>query len=155
MHSKFSNWFRLDFWRNFVMFNLGWVWCGWPRLITMLLLVCGSRLGPMTYISWWAPALPTMPLTPSQKHTDVVKSSHSQRMYSFLLCLLLPGKTKKGELSIMPSEMTLLSPCLHMLPHLHYGLKDKVGYSQNTPFQALKSCKSGLFSRATFQASKI
>lgn len=36
-----------------------------------------------------------------------------------------PGKTKKGELSIMPSEMTLLSPCLHMLPHLHYGLKDK------------------------------
>ncbi|XP_072029554.1 lysine--tRNA ligase-like isoform X2 [Amphiura filiformis] len=36
-----------------------------------------------------------------------------------------PGKTKKGELSIMPTEMTLLSPCLHMLPHLHYGLKDK------------------------------
>jgi hypothetical protein len=22
--------------------------------------------------------------------------------------------------------MTLLSPCLHMLPHLHFGLKDKV-----------------------------
>ncbi|RVE74512.1 hypothetical protein OJAV_G00022920 [Oryzias javanicus] len=36
-----------------------------------------------------------------------------------------PGKTKKGELSIIPIEMTLLSPCLHMLPHLHYGLKDK------------------------------
>lgn len=36
-----------------------------------------------------------------------------------------PGKTKKGELSIVPSEITLLSPCLHMLPHLHYGLKDK------------------------------
>ncbi|XP_038044522.1 lysine--tRNA ligase-like isoform X2 [Patiria miniata] len=36
-----------------------------------------------------------------------------------------PGKTKKGELSIVPSEMTLLSPCLHMLPHLHFGLKDK------------------------------
>ncbi|KAG2469778.1 SYK ligase, partial [Polypterus senegalus] len=36
-----------------------------------------------------------------------------------------PGKTKKGELSIIPSEMTLLSPCLHMLPHLHFGLKDK------------------------------
>ncbi|CAL8380372.1 unnamed protein product [Arctogadus glacialis] len=38
-----------------------------------------------------------------------------------------PGKTKKGELSIIPVEMTLLSPCLHMLPHLHFGLKDKVG----------------------------
>lgn len=37
-----------------------------------------------------------------------------------------PGKTKKGELSIIPMEMTLLSPCLHMLPHLHFGLKDKV-----------------------------
>ncbi|XP_074864675.1 lysine--tRNA ligase isoform X2 [Carettochelys insculpta] len=36
-----------------------------------------------------------------------------------------PGKTKKGELSIIPWEITLLSPCLHMLPHLHFGLKDK------------------------------
>uniref|UniRef100_A0A7M5WTD3 Lysine--tRNA ligase n=2 Tax=Clytia hemisphaerica TaxID=252671 RepID=A0A7M5WTD3_9CNID len=36
-----------------------------------------------------------------------------------------PGKTKKGELSIQPSEIELLSPCLHMLPHLHFGLKDK------------------------------
>jgi len=27
-----------------------------------------------------------------------------------------PGKSKKGELSIFPSEMVLLSPCLHMLP---------------------------------------
>lgn len=30
-----------------------------------------------------------------------------------------------GELSIIPREVTILSPCLHMLPHLHYGLKDK------------------------------
>lgn len=37
----------------------------------------------------------------------------------------VPTKTKKGELSIMPSKITLLSPCLHMLPHLHFGLKDK------------------------------
>ena len=36
-----------------------------------------------------------------------------------------PGKTKKGELSVIPKKLTLLSPCLHMLPHLHYGLKDK------------------------------
>ncbi|EDO45972.1 predicted protein [Nematostella vectensis] len=36
-----------------------------------------------------------------------------------------PGKTKKGELSILPSSVTLLAPCLHMLPHLHFGLKDK------------------------------
>lgn len=37
-----------------------------------------------------------------------------------------PGKTKKGEFSIMSTSITLLSPCLHMLPHLHFGLKDKV-----------------------------
>lgn len=36
-----------------------------------------------------------------------------------------PGKTKKGELSVIPRKLKLLSPCLHMLPHLHYGLKDK------------------------------
>ncbi|XP_055371044.1 lysine--tRNA ligase isoform X2 [Condylostylus longicornis] len=37
----------------------------------------------------------------------------------------VPGKTKKGELSVIPKEVKLLSPCLHMLPHLHFGLKDK------------------------------
>ncbi|XP_032529808.2 lysine--tRNA ligase isoform X2 [Danaus plexippus] len=36
-----------------------------------------------------------------------------------------PGKTKKGELSVIPKTIKLLSPCLHMLPHLHFGLKDK------------------------------
>jgi len=36
-----------------------------------------------------------------------------------------PGKTKKGELSIQPKYVELLAPCLHMLPHLHFGLKDK------------------------------
>ncbi|XP_030751098.1 lysine--tRNA ligase isoform X2 [Sitophilus oryzae] len=37
----------------------------------------------------------------------------------------MPTRTKKGELSIIPTRIKLLSPCLHMLPHLHYGLKDK------------------------------
>ncbi|KAK6188771.1 hypothetical protein SNE40_004882 [Patella caerulea] len=36
-----------------------------------------------------------------------------------------PGKTKKGELSIIPTKMVLLSPCLHQLPHMYYGVKDK------------------------------
>lgn len=34
-------------------------------------------------------------------------------------------KTKKGELSILPTHMELLSPCLHMLPKAQSGLKDK------------------------------
>ncbi|XP_042866369.1 lysine--tRNA ligase-like isoform X2 [Penaeus japonicus] len=34
-------------------------------------------------------------------------------------------RTKTGELSIRPSKIEILSPCLHMLPHLHYGVKDQ------------------------------
>ncbi|KAG8761066.1 lysyl-tRNA synthetase [Serendipita sp. 396] len=35
-----------------------------------------------------------------------------------------PSRTQKGELSISPSEIVLLSPNLHQLPKGHYGLKD-------------------------------
>lgn len=37
----------------------------------------------------------------------------------------IPTRTKKGELSVMPKKIKLLSPCLHMLPHLHFGLRNK------------------------------
>ncbi len=37
-----------------------------------------------------------------------------------------PCRTKAGELSIRPIEITILTPCLHQMPHMHYGLKDKV-----------------------------
>ncbi|KAK5979612.1 Lysine--tRNA ligase [Trichostrongylus colubriformis] len=36
-----------------------------------------------------------------------------------------PTRTKTGELSILPTEVEQLTPCLRMLPHSHYGLKDK------------------------------
>lgn len=36
-----------------------------------------------------------------------------------------PCRTKAGELSIRPHEVTILTPCLHQMPHMHYGLKDK------------------------------
>ena len=35
------------------------------------------------------------------------------------------AKTKKGELSIVPKKIEILAPCLHMLPHLHFGVVDK------------------------------
>jgi hypothetical protein len=38
-----------------------------------------------------------------------------------------PGKSKLGELSIFPSDIILLSPCLRMLPKANYGFKDQVG----------------------------
>lgn len=37
----------------------------------------------------------------------------------------LPGRSKTGELSIAALELQLLSPCLHMLPEAHTGLKDR------------------------------
>ncbi|KAL7683325.1 putative lysine-tRNA ligase, class II, nucleic acid-binding protein [Plasmopara halstedii] len=33
-----------------------------------------------------------------------------------------PGKSRKGELSIFPQQLVLLSPCMHMLPKSHAGL---------------------------------
>jgi lysyl-tRNA synthetase class 2 len=36
-----------------------------------------------------------------------------------------PSRTQKGELSITPSQMTLLAPNLHQLPSGHFGLKDQ------------------------------
>lgn len=42
-----------------------------------------------------------------------------------------PGKSKSGELSIFPTKITMLSPCLHMLPTSHSGLKNQeVRYRQ-------------------------
>ena len=35
-----------------------------------------------------------------------------------------PGRTKSGELSIAPTKVKLLSPCLHMLPQGRIGIKD-------------------------------
>lgn len=36
-----------------------------------------------------------------------------------------PGKSKKGELSVFPTTMVLLAPCLHMLPNSREGLKNQ------------------------------
>lgn len=35
------------------------------------------------------------------------------------------GKSKKGELSIFPLEMKILSPCLHVIPKLAFGANDQ------------------------------
>src|SRR6266576_6220701 len=37
----------------------------------------------------------------------------------------IPMRTQKGELSISPSKMVLLSPNLHQLPSSHFGFKDQ------------------------------
>ena len=52
-------------------------------------------------------------------------SSRLHELSRLPLAARCAGKTKKGELSVVPKTVTLLSPCLHMIPHLHFGLKDK------------------------------
>lgn len=54
-----------------------------------------------------------------------VKDSEKIKRGDIIGCVGNPGKTKKGELSIIPNQMVLLSPCLHQLPSLYFGLKDK------------------------------
>lgn len=69
-----------------------------------------------------------------------LKSFHSEEEFNKVHELIHRGdivgvkgyiaKTKKGELSIVPLDMKILAPCLHMLPHLHFGVVDKeVRYS--------------------------
>jgi lysyl-tRNA synthetase, class II len=36
-----------------------------------------------------------------------------------------PTRTKKGELSVVPTRIVLLSPCLHALPHAHQSITDQ------------------------------
>ncbi|KAI8100510.1 hypothetical protein M9435_006994 [Picochlorum sp. BPE23] len=36
-----------------------------------------------------------------------------------------PGKSKRGELSVFPTSLQVLAPCLHMAPGAHFGLKDQ------------------------------
>lgn len=42
----------------------------------------------------------------------------------------VPGKSRKGELSIFPSQLILLSPCMHMLPNTFVGLNQDTRYRQ-------------------------
>jgi lysyl-tRNA synthetase class 2 len=36
-----------------------------------------------------------------------------------------PGRSKLGELSIVPTRMQVLSPCLHQVQKSFFGLKDQ------------------------------
>lgn len=56
---------------------------------------------------------------------EFLKINGRVRRGDIIGCVGHPGKTKKGELSIIPTSIEILSACLHMLPHLHFGLRDK------------------------------
>ncbi|XP_003380754.1 lysyl-tRNA synthetase [Trichinella spiralis] len=56
---------------------------------------------------------------------EFLRINEAVRRGDIVGCIGHPSRTKKGELSIIPTELVLLTPCLHMLPHLHYGLKNQ------------------------------
>ncbi|KAG2226993.1 hypothetical protein INT45_006400 [Circinella minor] len=56
---------------------------------------------------------------------DYVKTHDLLRRGDIVGVRGVPGKTKRGELSIFPKQVQLLSPCLRMLPKAHYGFKDQ------------------------------
>lgn len=58
-----------------------------------------------------------------------------------------PGKSQKGELSIFPIKFAVLSPCLHMPPSLHFGLKDQVGSAQHAAAAKPGRCHGSLTAR--------
>ena len=47
------------------------------------------------------------------------------------------AKTKVGELSIIPSDITLLTPCLTVIPSSHYGIEDKEIRYANRPLDMI------------------
>uniref|UniRef100_A0A0A9Y4K3 Lysine--tRNA ligase n=1 Tax=Lygus hesperus TaxID=30085 RepID=A0A0A9Y4K3_LYGHE len=64
----------------------------------------------------------------------------------------IPGRSERGELSIYPVSIQLLSPCLHMLPSKISGLRDKEARFR----QRYLDLMLNLNSRKTFQIrSKI
>jgi lysyl-tRNA synthetase class 2 len=60
------------------------------------------------------------------KESETFVSTHDHfRRGDIVGVIGTPSRTKKGELSISPSEMILLSPNLHQLPSGRTGLKDQ------------------------------
>jgi len=64
--------------------------------------------------------------TPQDYEGDGFASVHNQISRGDIIGVRgVVGKSKRGELSIFPKEVKLLSPCLHMLPTDYSGLKDQ------------------------------
>ena len=60
-------------------------------------------------------------------HTDgdYEKAHHHIKRGDIIGLVGYPGKSKKGELSIFPTKIILLSACLHMLPKVDGSLKEQ------------------------------
>ena len=67
----------------------------------------------------------------SNSNTDMVKSEfralhESLRRGDIIGVKGFPGKSGKGELSIIPRQLQVLAPCLQPFPNSKYGIKEPV-----------------------------
>lgn len=98
-----------------------------------------SNLGPKTLLSLRPTPRPCFPSKPHTVLTSLRTCRNSELDLAAFQALHnetkrgdivgvegFPGKSKKGELSIFPKKFVVLSPCLHMPPSTHFGLKDQV-----------------------------
>lgn len=60
-----------------------------------------------------------------EAETDFIATHNLLRRGDIVGVRGVPGRSKAGELSIFPKDVTLLSPCLRMLPKSNYGFKDQ------------------------------
>jgi len=72
-----------------------------------------TRLQVLANLRYYKGSVPFAELNDSIKRGDIVGFKGH------------PSRSKTGELSITPTEVTLLTPCLHPLQNEHYGLKDQ------------------------------
>ena len=75
----------------------------------------GARLRP-------GPSLTERPPPTVQAIVAFMKLANTIKRGDIVGVVGQPGKTKRGELSIFPTELQLLTPCLHMMPKTTYGV---------------------------------
>lgn len=72
-----------------------------------------TRLQVLANVRFYKGSVPFAEVTENVKRGDIVGFKG------------YPSRSKTGELSITPTEITVLTPCLHVLQNEFYGLKDQ------------------------------
>lgn len=87
--------------------------------------------GKLRFYDLWGEGGKIQIMASAQDHTDgdFVAAHDLLRRGDIVGVTGVPGKTKKGELSIFPSSIKLLSPNLHLLPKAAAGASQRGGFT--------------------------
>jgi lysyl-tRNA synthetase class II len=75
----------------------------------------------------------------SQDKEQLLKSIEDIEVGDVIGATGRPFRTKAGELSVRSDEITMLAPCLHMLPQTFYGLRVNVCFVYQNGMNGLGS----------------